>query len=96
MNAFGNAAGCLGFLLGVSISQLIVWVVKQIKTIYKNKCLAEMAQQVLDGNKKSIFSTKNKLFRKASLSADVESKLTMDTRTEEEGARIHYVVDTLI
>ena len=71
MNAVGNAAGCLGLVLGVSISQLIVWVTRQIKTIYKNKT------QSVDGNKKSIFSTKNNLFRNASLSSDIESKLWM-------------------
>ena len=90
MNAVGNAAGYLGFLLGVSISQLIVWVITQIKTIYKNKT------QGVDGSKKSIFNTKNNLFGKARLSADIESKRTMDTRTEEENGRIHYVVEKLI
>ena len=101
MNAVGNAAGYLGFLLGVSISQLCVWVITQIKTIYKNKT------QGVDGNKKSTCSTNNNLLRNASrysirrynasqLSADIESKRTMDTRTEEENAPIHYVIEKLI
>ena len=90
MNAIGNAAGYLGFLLGVSISQLIVWVITQIKTFCKNKT------QGVDGNKKGIFDAKNILFCEVRFSADKESTRIVDAGEEEKNDQICYVVEKLI